>query len=82
MLVISYLGDTYKFEKNEETEPQTMFRDRCWWIVKNIRNQENISLNELISLSQIWVSMKYHKTLYQDDVMKLINNLNNVYSSK
>lgn len=70
MLVISYKGDIYKFIKKDATESDTMFRDRCWWIVKNIDNKHDI--NKLMSLSHIYVSIKYYNVSYDETVIELM----------
>lgn len=80
MLVISYLGQTYKFTKTDSTENEYMFRDRCWWIVKNIDKSQNI--DDLVALSHIWVSVKYLGCSYEEHVMELINTFNSVYIEK
>jgi hypothetical protein len=81
MLVITYLGNTYIFYKKDETETDAMFRDRCWWIVKNSTNCE-IDLKMIISLSSIWTSIKYYGATYDEDVANTITTLNDVYVKK
>lgn len=78
MLVISYKGDIYKFNKKDETETPTMFRDRCWWIVKNIDNK-NHDIDKLTYLSNIYVSMKYYGVSYDDNVMETMSTFKDIY---
>lgn len=77
MLVISYKGDTYKFIKKDGTESDTMFRDRCWWIVKNLDNKYDF--NKLMSLSHIYVAIKYYNVSYDENVIELMKTFKDAY---
>jgi hypothetical protein len=81
MLVISYKGDVYKFTKKDETETTAMFRDRCWWIVKNIENKE-YNLDKLMSLSYIYVAMKYQGASYDENVTEVMKTFKDVYEKQ
>ncbi len=78
MLVISHKGQTYCFTKTDDTETSTMFRERCWWIVKNIHNG-NFDIKKLISLSYVWISMKYYNASYDDETIDLMKTFDDVY---
>lgn len=78
MLVISHKGYLYKFIKSDETETTSIFRDRCWWIVKNIGNKD-YDIDKLISLSNIYVSMKYYGVSYDDDIIEIMKTFKDVY---
>ena len=78
MLVISYKGYIYKFIKKDETETTSIFRDRCWWIVKNIDNKD-YDLDKLISLSNIYVAMKYYGVSYDEDITNIMKTFTDVY---
>jgi hypothetical protein len=82
MLVITYLGKTYVFTKtddNNDVETDVMFRDRCWWIVKNIVRHSKDSKTSLIALSHIWASMKYYGSVYEPHVVELLKTYEDVY---
>jgi hypothetical protein len=79
MLVITYQGQTYRFAKKDNTETEAMFRDRCWWIVKNIDNDNVKNIEHIISLSYIWISQKYYNVTYDDDTTALMKTLKDVY---
>lgn len=78
MLVISHKGYIYKFTKNDATETASVFRDRCWWIVKNIDNKE-YDIDKLKSLSNIYVSIKYYGVSYDDNITELMKTFKDVY---
>lgn len=79
MLVITYQGQTYFFAKKDDTETETMFRDRCWWIVKNI---DTANVEHIVSLSHIWISQKYYDVSYDDDTIALMKTCKDVYVKK
>jgi hypothetical protein len=79
MLVITYQGQTYFFSKKDDTETETMFRDRCWWIVKNI---DNDNVEHIVSLSHIWISQKYYDVSYDDDTIALMKTCKDIYVKK
>ena len=80
MLVITHQGNTYKFDKNDETEEDNMFRDRCWWIIKNLDSKK--SSKELVALSHLWVSVKYYGTSYGTDIMEQLHIHRDVFEKK
>lgn len=81
MLVISYKGYVYKFVKKDETETPAIFRDRCWWIVKNIDNKD-LNLDKLMYLSHIYISMKYYGVSYDDNITNIMKTLKDVYEKQ
>jgi hypothetical protein len=81
MLVISYKGDMYKFIKKDETETTAIFRDRCWWIVKNI-DSKNYDLDKLMSLSNIYVAMKYYGVSYDENIIEMMKTFKDVYDKQ
>jgi hypothetical protein len=82
MLVITYQGQTYRFVKKDDTETVAMFRDRCWWIVKNIDNSNVKSLEHVIALSHIWISLKCYDVTYDDETIALMKTFEDVYVKK
>jgi hypothetical protein len=81
MLVISYKGDMYKFIKKDETETTAIFRDRCWWIVKNM-DSKNYDLNKLMYLSNIYVAMKYYGVSYDENIIEMMKTFKDVYEKQ
>lgn len=81
MLVISYKGYIYRFNKNDETETAAIFRDRCWWIIKNIENKD-YNLDKLVSLSKIYIAMKYHGVSYDENIMEIMKDFKDIYERK
>jgi hypothetical protein len=81
MLVISYKGDMYKFIKKDETETTAIFRDRCWWIVKNI-DSKDYDLDKLMSLSNIYVAMKYYGVSYDENIIEMMKTFKDVYEKQ
>ena len=81
MLVISYKGDIYKFIKKDETETTAIFRDRCWWIVKNIGNKD-YDLHKLMSLSNIYVAMKYYGVSYDESIVEMMKTFKDIYEKQ
>lgn len=83
MLVISYLGNTYTFPRKNNTEAETdaMFRDRCWWIVKNIAKGDK-DKKTIIALSHVWVSIKYYGATYDDSIIDVLKTCEDVYTKK
>ncbi len=79
MLVITHLGQTYSFVKNDEVETDQMFRDRCWWIVKNIHHHPQKDVKKLIALSHLWASCKYFNVDYGTEVADTLKCYENVY---
>lgn len=78
MLVISHKGKTYSFTKNDDIETTVMFKERCWWIVKNMENGK-FDISSLVSFSHIWISMKYYNASYDDEVIELMKTFKDVY---
>jgi hypothetical protein len=81
MLVITYLGKTYIFTRKDTTtelETDTMFRERCWWIVKNIV-KDSMDKKTIIALSHIWVSIKYYGAIYDDKTTDKLKTCEDVY---
>lgn len=81
MLIISYKGDIYKFIKKDETETPAIFRDRCWWIVKNIDNKD-YDLDKLMSFSNIYVAIKYYGVSYNNDIIEIMKTFKDVYEKQ
>lgn len=83
MLVITYLGNTYTFTRNNNTEAETdiMFRDRCWWIVKNFAKGDK-DMKTIVALSHVWVSIKYFGTTYDDITTDTLMTCEDVYTKK
>lgn len=78
MLVISYLGNTYTFTKKDTTESEIMFRERCWWIVKNLVRRPG-EIKMIIALSHVWVAIKYFGATYESHIMKTLETYEDVY---
>ena len=68
MHIIEYKGNLYAFETKESECESDAFISRCWFIVKNIAKFEDYEY--LLSLSHVWVNCKYLNVLYDDCVMK------------
>ena len=68
-IYIEHKGTSYIFE-NTANENRDLFRDKCWFIVKN-RDTPNI-----IQLSDIWINKKHHGLVYPKHVEDIISNLN------
>lgn len=82
MLVITYLGNTYVFKKpddNNDVETDAMFRDRCWWLVKNIVRHNTDNKTRLLALSHIWASIKYYGAVYEPHVLDMLKTYEDVY---
>lgn len=79
MLVITHLGQTYSFAKKDEVETDQMFRDRCWWIVKNMHRHTPSDFKKLIALSHLWVSCKYLNVDYGMEVTDKLKSYEDVY---
>lgn len=83
MLVITYLGKTYTFSRKDTTtelETDVMFRDRCWWIVKNIAHNSSVEQKTIIALSHIWTSIKYYGAIYDDKTVDKLKTCADVYT--
>lgn len=72
MHIIIYQGLLYKFD-NLSNELDNIFINRCWFIVKNIQNNENFEYIE--KLSHIWANIKYLNVEYDKYIMDEINKL-------
>jgi len=72
MHIIIYQGSLYKFN-NLYNELENIFIDRCWFIVKNIQNNENFEYIEKIS--HIWANIKYLNVDYDNNIIDEINKL-------
>ena len=46
------------FIKKNLNENHNMFIDRCWFIIDKLNNQDNLSYNEIINLSNIYINEK------------------------
>lgn len=82
MLVITYIGKTYTFTRKDtskELETDTMFRDRCWWIVKNLVKGD-LDKKTITALSYIWASMKYYGATYDSMIEDKIKTCDDVYT--
>lgn len=73
MHVIKYKSSIYYF-KNDLSEDNDKFIERCWFIVKNINN--NNSYEYIKNLSHIWINHKYLNTIYDDSIMKELYSMN------
>jgi hypothetical protein len=82
MLVITHQGNIYKFNKTDCTESDTMFRDRCWWIIKNIASPSPKSIQRLTAMSHLWASNKYYGTTYDEEVMNEMQTYQDVFNQK
>lgn len=71
---VEYKGRIYVFE-NTRGETDTMFIERCWFIVKNFEKYK-YDFELLESLSYLWVNKKYLKCDYAD---KQLEECNGVY---
>ena len=64
--------------ENVLNEPDNMFIDRCWFIVKNIGSFDKI-YELLEKLSYLWVNTKHLKCEYSKSVMDQLENCKGVY---
>lgn len=71
--IINYKGNLYIFKKDEVSEPVKVFRDRIWWVLRNMN--KSIDFDTLINLSYIWANIKHCNVTYNEDVMKMIEHL-------
>jgi hypothetical protein len=46
------------FIKKNLNENNNHFIDRCWFIIDKLNNQDNLSYNEIINLSNIYINEK------------------------
>ena len=46
------------FIKKNLNENNNNFIDRCWFIIDKLNNQDNLSYNEIINLSNIYINEK------------------------
>lgn len=67
MHIITYNGKMYIF-KNTMNEEESMFIERCWFIVKNMHRYSD-DYAYLKNLSHIWVNHKHLQVLYDKTVM-------------
>lgn len=72
---VEYKGNIYVFE-NTRGESDTMFIDRCWFIVKNYDKYDYATLE---SLSYMWVNKKYLKCNYNNELNTMLDTCNGVY---
>ena len=71
--IINYKGNLYIFKKDEDKEPIKIFRDRIWWVVRNMN--KSLDFDTLVALSFIWANIKHNNVTYDDKIMKMLNDL-------
>lgn len=74
---IPYEGNVYVFEKKDVGEPDYIFLNRVWWILKN---KKTLPMNILVNLSHIWSSVHHHGATYDKDLMKQLNDSIQLFS--
>lgn len=67
--------DRYLMIEREKDESTEKYYDRCNLIRKNLLKKK-YSIDELITLSKIYVNNKYLKSIYSDEIMAKIKELN------
>lgn len=72
---VEYKGKTYVFE-NTRGESDTMFIDRCWFVVKNYDKYDYPTLE---AMSYVWVNKKYLKCNYTNDLSVMLETCSGVY---
>jgi hypothetical protein len=77
LTTICWQGNTYVFHKMDKTETDEHFRDRVWWIVKNL---DKASLEHLVNMSYIWSNVVHLKTRYDTKIMGELDTYRPVYS--
>lgn len=65
---IEYKGKLYLFNTIPNLT-ETMFLDRCWYIVKNM-NEPHIE-----EYADLWISKKYTRCHYEEAIMEKLNEL-------
>ena len=80
IIVLSYKGNTYVFQKTDKTETSSIFQDRCWWIVKNMCKITTVdSKSTLYKMSYIWSAVKNLGVQYDESIMEKLSQYNNLY---
>lgn len=67
--------DRYLMIEIEKDESKEKYYERCNFIRKNLLKNK-YSIDELITLSKIYVNMKYLKSIYSDEIMSIVKELN------
>lgn len=60
------------FLKKEKNESDDMFLDRGWFIISQ---PNKLNFNEMIKFSKIWVNNKYLKCKYNNDLIKIVKEM-------
>jgi hypothetical protein len=81
MQLITFKGVIYTITKEECDEPNSVFINRVWWIVKNIDNPNTKSIKELCNLSYIWSNIYHNGVSYDKNIMLEITQYYNLYDS-
>jgi hypothetical protein len=76
--LIEYGGKHYVFY-NTLNEKEHVFIDRTWFIVKNIKKISDYKYLE--SLSHLWVNIKFLQTVYDANIMDILNSCESVYET-
>lgn len=74
---IPYEGDVYVFEKKDVGEPDYIFLNRVWWILKN---KKTLPMKTLVNLSHIWSGVYHLGASYDEELMKQLNDCVKLFS--
>lgn len=74
---IPFEGNVYVFEKKDVGEPDHIFLNRVWWILKN---KKTLPMKTLVNLSHIWSSVYHQHAKYDEEVMAQLNDCVKLFS--
>jgi hypothetical protein len=74
---IPYEGDVCVFEKKDAEEPDYVFLNRVWWILKN---RKQLPMKTLVNLSHIWSSVYHLGAAYDAELMKQLDDCVKLFS--
>jgi hypothetical protein len=77
IVAIPFEGDVYVFEKKDAGEPDHVFLNRVWWILKN---RKQLPMKTLDNLSHIWSSVYHHGATYDEELMKQLDDCVKLFS--
>lgn len=66
MNTICYRGKIYAFPKNDDSNPDRFYKERIWFIVRNIGKAP---FERLESISYIWMNHTFYQLEYDHHIM-------------